>query len=196
MTHNNTYSSYRRASPRISLEPNAHSNLQPSVFSLQPAPKAAFTLIEMLVVIVIIGILAGASLGLYQTARTTAWKQKTRDSARQIAVAWSVYLIDNHNFPPASSFQGSSGNITFQTLATNMSMLNSAKIYLEQSADQRMNGMKDKWGAFFNVTLDGSYGGTVPDPTDNTKTINANVVVWSTGPSPANKSSSYCVSWQ
>ena len=147
----------------------------------------------MLVVIVIIAILVGIGLGIYQQARNTAWKEKARDTARQIATAWNVYLMDNHAFPAA--LVGSQ----FPTTAANMSLLysNTANhIYLEQSADQRKKGMKDKWGNYFQVQFqDATYSGTVPSPIDGS-TINANVIVWSLGPHPSDKSSSYCVAWQ
>ena len=184
------------------------SHLQPSALSFQPSSRAGFTLIEMLIVILIIAILVAVSLGVYQQARTTAWKERARDSARQIATAWNVYLMDNHAFPVATSFQGVTGGNTeptFQTLATNMVPLHSAKVYLEQSADQSINGMKDKWGNPFCVRLDLNYDGKINSPYDNSTPINANVVVWSWGPNPsawsasasvASRSNSWVVIWQ
>ena len=173
------------------------------LFSLrrQSTGRSGFTLIEMLVVILIICILVASTVGIYQQARNSAWKQRARDTARQIATAWNIYLIDNHAYPATTSFQGYGAvySGTFQTIATNMSVLNSSKIYLEQSADQRINdgnhGMMDKWGNFFYVRLDQTYTGTLQSPVDGS-TINANVVVWSQGPNPSNPGSSFCLAWQ
>ena len=163
--------------------------------------RAGFTLVEMLTVILIIGILAAACLGIFQQARTTAWKQKARDTARQIATAWNVRLMDDHAFPAISLFQsyGTPYAGAFPTTAANMSTLNSNaanRIYLEQNASQHLSGMTDKWGNYYYVRLDVTYSGTVLNPIDNTTLINGNVVVWSLGPSPANPSSSFCIAWQ
>ena len=182
------------------LRLHAESTSSPVRVPAHPKPRrsSAFTLIEMLVVILIISILTAVTLGIYQQARNTAWKQKTRDSARQIATAWNVYLMDNHGFPSATNFTLYTGTpnveITFPSSNVNMTVLNGPKIYLEQSADQRRNGMKDKWNNPFNIRLDMNYDGMVLNPIDGT-TINANVIVWSTGPSPANPNT-WVVVWQ
>lgn len=154
-----------------------------------------FTLIEMLAVILIIAILATIGLGLYQQARNAAWKQKARDSARQIATAWNLRLIEDHAFPATTAFVAdpvyntdAPQSITFETGTNNMMVLNSTKIYLEQNADQRKYGMKDKWGQSFHVRLDMNFDGVVTSPLDNTP-IHANVVVWSLGPYPGSTNS-------
>ena len=157
----------------------------------------------MLIVIVIISLLTAALIGVFQQVRNSAWKQKARDSARQIAVAWNIKLLDDHTFPPANSvYQPTAVTpLTFQTSVSNMVLLNSTKIYLEQNALQRSTnpsdsktaGMRDHWGNLFYVQLDTSYSGIVNDPIDPSKTISANVIVWSTGPNPANPASSFCV---
>jgi type II secretory pathway pseudopilin PulG len=149
---------------------------------------------ELLVVILIIGILASIGVGLYIQARNTAWKERARDTARQIAIAWNVRLLDDHKFPDAIVLLYPSQ--PFQTTAANMAILNSnaySRIYLEQSAEQRINGMRDKWGNFFYVQLDTTYSGAIKDPRDASATINANVVVWSKGPHPSDPADSYCV---
>jgi prepilin-type N-terminal cleavage/methylation domain-containing protein len=174
-------------------------DLQPLTSDLWPlisGRRNGFTLVELLGVILIISILAAAMIGLYQQARNAAWKEKARDSAHQIAIAWNIRLMDDHKFPDTIV----SIPQPFQTTAANMAILNSNiynRIYLEQSAEQRINdnnhGMKDKWGNFFYVQLDTTYGGAIKDPRDSSATINANVVVWSTGPHPSDKANSYCV---
>ena len=156
-----------------------------------------FTLMEMLAVIVIICILMTVSMGVYKQVRNVAWKGKTRDSARQIATAWNLSLLENQSFPlaalaPVGTVSGS--YLTFQTTTNTMMILNSSKIYLEQSADQKRNGMKDKWGHCFNVQIDQNYGGTVEDPANpSAPKINANVVVWSYGPNGPGDTNNYCV---
>ena len=181
----------------------ASTHRPPTAFRIQPSQHDGFTLMELLVVVLIIGILASASIGIYQHSRTAAWKQRARDSARQIAVAWNIKLLDDHAFPPSISFSDINGtalplittDITFPTTTTNMAILNSTKLYLEQNANQRSinSGMIDKWGHFFNVRLDLNYDGLVQDPRDpsGATTINANVVVWSLG--PYSQTETFCV---
>ena len=57
------------------------------------ARRAGFTLVELLIVILVISILIAVGFGAFQQARNTAWKQKSRDSARQIATAWNLRLL-------------------------------------------------------------------------------------------------------
>ncbi len=165
----------------------------------QPA-RQGFTLLELLVVISIIGILAAVLLGSFQQARNAAWKQKARDSARQIATAWNTYCIDSHGFPAATAFTldttgvADANSITFATSTNNMAVLNRSQTYLEQNKTQRISGMKDKWGNYFLVRLDANYDGTISSPLDSTL-IRANVMVWSLGPYPNTPANSWVMVW-
>ena len=162
--------------------------------------SSGFTLFELLVVILIIAVLAFIGLGIYQQARNAAWKMKARDSARQIATTWNSRLIEDRKFPDGSAFcttdhdacglPNALDSITFETCTNNMTVLN----MLEQSADQRLAGMKDKWDRFFRVRLDTNYDGTLSSPIDS-KPIRANVLVWSLGPRPTDPSNSWIMVW-
>jgi len=158
-------------------------------------PSSGFTLIEMLVVVLIISILMSVGIGAFSQARNTVWKERTRDTARQIAHAWNSRLMDDHAFPTGL------GNGDFQTTAANMMILtnnDTAQIhhaYLEQSADQLAHGVKDHWGNYFNVRLDWAYTGKIQNPVDNTD-IHASVLVWSLGPSPGSPQKSWIMIWQ
>jgi type II secretory pathway pseudopilin PulG len=157
-------------------------------------------MLELLVVILIIGVLAAALLSTYQQARNAAWKQKTRDSARQIATAWNTYSIENRGFPAATAFvpdptyNTDANSITFETTTTNMAVLNASQTYLEQSTAQRRNGMTDKWGRYFHIRMDTNYNGLVSSPLDATP-IRANIVVWSIGPEPSTPVKSWVMVW-
>lgn len=158
--------------------------------------RSGFTLLELLSVLLIIGVIISIAFGAFVQARTTAWKQKARDSARQIATAWSTRLVENRAFPSASAFTADPvydtdpNSFTFETTTNNMAVLN----YIDQNAEQRLNGMKDKWGRFFHVRLDTNYDGTVLSPLD-ASLIRANVLVWSLGPTPLYPSNSWIMVW-
>lgn len=178
--------------------------------------RAAFTLVEMLAVLLIISVLASVALGAYWKARDTAWREKTRDTARQLAIAWNMRLVDDAKFPDAKSFDltasvvTDSGTVpasatdspgdpnalaTFATTPLNMALVcvasnnTQSRIYFEQNAAQRASilnggGLKDHWNNFFYVRLDKHYDGKIPNPTNSTTSIRANVIVWSTGKRP------------
>jgi prepilin-type N-terminal cleavage/methylation domain-containing protein len=173
---------------------------QPGRKQADARARQAFTLMEMMVVIVIIGILAAVLLSTFQAARNAAWKQKARDGARQIATAWNTYCIDQRGFPASTAFtldptyNTDAAAVTFETSVTNMAVLNARVTYLEQNKDQRLNGMKDKWGRYYHVRLDANYDGTVKSPIDNS-IIRANVMVWSLGPHPNDTAKSWIMVW-
>ncbi len=159
--------------------------------------RSGFTLLELLSVVLILGLLISIAFGTFVQARNAAWKQKARDSARQIATAWSTRLVENRAFPSASAFTADPvydtdpNSFTFETTTNNMAVLN----YIDQNAEQRLSGMKDKWGRFFHVRLDTNYDGTVLNPIDATSLIRANVLVWSLGPTPLYPSNSWIMVW-
>src|SRR4029450_7733463 len=64
--------------------------------SSPPHAKRAFTLIEMLVVVVIISILLGAAVWAYQGALERAKATKDMSNLRQIAMATQLYMNDNN----------------------------------------------------------------------------------------------------
>lgn len=168
-------------------------------FKHRSGKDSGFTLMELLVVIVIIGVIFSSITIAYQHARTAAWKEKARDTARQLATAWNLRLQDDREWPAVTAFvrdpiydAGTMTEITIQSTPDNMSLLCStnnpqAKVYFDQNAEQRVQGLRDHWGNVFHVRLDLNYDGQVRNPTNgasDTAVIQANVVVWSTGPKP------------
>lgn len=64
--------------------------------------KKAFTLIEMLIVIVIIGILAAALIPRLLSVQGRARDTKRKADLQQIGSALAIYKIDNSSFPAGS----------------------------------------------------------------------------------------------
>jgi general secretion pathway protein G len=64
--------------------------------------KPAFTLVEMLIVIVIIGILAAALIPRLTSARSRANDTARKADLQQIATAIVAYQLDAKTFPTAS----------------------------------------------------------------------------------------------
>ncbi|MEX0938640.1 MAG: DUF1559 domain-containing protein [Pirellulales bacterium] len=63
--------------------------------------RAAFTLIELLIVIVIIGILAGLLLPAISSSRAAARQLRCKNNIKQIALATIAFETTNGAFPPA-----------------------------------------------------------------------------------------------
>jgi type II secretion system protein G len=67
------------------------------VFSF--APRRAFTLIELLIVVAIIAILAAIAVPNFLEAQTRAKVSSARSSKRQLFLALNAYAVDNNRFP-------------------------------------------------------------------------------------------------
>lgn len=63
-------------------------------------PRAGFTLIEIMVVVVIIGLLASLALPTFRRVRLRAMSQRYLNDVRQIRDGAERYAMEHGNFPP------------------------------------------------------------------------------------------------
>lgn len=156
--------------------------------------RDAFTLLEMLTVVLIIGVLASAVLGLYAQARKVTWKQQTRNMTRQLANGWKMRLQDDHAWPDQSRFDNTTvlgSDVDFPADANNMSVLNvdangRTNTYFEVNAKQWGTGVRDYWGNFLCVRLDFDSDGKIQNPVGNQSDVQnviyASALSYSWGP--------------
>ena len=76
----------------------------------------AFTLVELLVVISILGLLAGLSIPAISAARASAQVAASTSNLKQIHTMMQIYLSENNNRYPVGLAQGSIGMVSWRRL--------------------------------------------------------------------------------
>ncbi len=71
----------------------------------------AFTLVEMLVVVAIVGLLAALLFPMFERLRGGSLKTQSTNNLRQLAIATRLYAGDNNNLPP---YGQAAGNVVWQ----------------------------------------------------------------------------------
>lgn len=142
-----------------------------------PVRARGFTLVEMLVVIAIIGLLAGLLLTAVQGAKNHARKVRARSEMAQIVAAWTDYLHEYRRFP-ATAFTTMDTNAVNILRGGGSSVDNSRRIVFSDFSTSTVD-FRDPWGSVYNVVMDklGNNKVTVAG-----KDINVSIVVISNGP--------------
>ncbi|MBU26410.1 MAG: prepilin-type cleavage/methylation domain-containing protein [Gammaproteobacteria bacterium] len=74
--------------------------------------KKGFTLVEIMIVVVIIGLLAAMAIPAFQKVRESSRASAMDNDARQIASAAQQYMLENNTTSATISYAATSGSIT------------------------------------------------------------------------------------
>lgn len=174
----------------------AHNSTPPNAMRTkltQPRPLA-FTLIEMLIVITIIGILAGISVPVVGGVMERARKLKALSTIKDLQVAFKSYQTEYNRYPSTATAS--------DTVATTNASDNFVSILQAQTAGDPLNprgikfvdlplgksfragqfrgglddsspaGLFDEWGQPYQVTLDTNYDEKVSNPDKDNEDTN------------------------
>jgi len=176
-----------------------------------PRKSSAFTLIELLIVIAIIGILMSLLFPAVNSAIDAARKAQAKNDVTQIATAVIAYETEYGKLPDTnSSAQDVSGDWLQALGGSNSgSGLNPRQIvFIEmQSAKRGKSGLSnntfvDPWGGSYRIAFDGNYDNTISSagesPGPVTNNLRKKVAVWNKaeGKDDAQKKRRAVVSWE
>lgn len=156
------------------LPPSPTSHL-PSSTRTRASRGAAFTLVELLVVISIIGLLAGLSLPAIQGALNSARKGKAKAEMQSIITALKAYQNEYGRLPDSSALgtsaegdgdtwfgESASKNLCWMLSGNNYGEQNSRQItFLELPANSTNGVFQDPWKRQYLIKLDTSGNGII-----------------------------------
>jgi len=179
--------------------------------SSNPVMRKAFTLIELLIVIAIIGILMSLLFPAASSAIDAARKAQAKNDVTQIAAAVVAYEAEYGKLPgTGTSDQTTDVNSALvNTLVGQSGNTNNPRqiVFLEiQAAKKGKSGTNgsgnfvDPWGGSYKIVMDLGYDNSVTAGT-NSQTLQKKVAVWNnpsthTNRTAAQKTRSYVTSWE
>lgn len=131
-----------------------------------------FTLVELLVTLLILTILYAVTSTAISSAQRSAKYTSTNDTLRQVSTAWSLYLLDNRQFPDEASFASGLAPVSipggyFPMNKRNIEILNGGDTtYIELSHRDHSGGesVVDAWNQTVFFTLDFNCDGLIDSP--------------------------------
>jgi prepilin-type N-terminal cleavage/methylation domain-containing protein len=141
----------------------------------------AFTLLELLVVIAVIGLLAGMIIPVLSKVRYYAKKTQAKDVMYQVETGFKQYLVDYRKFPDLDVTSCDTNALNVLSGATS----NSLK-YMDVTTNELAQGLMDPWNRIYMLSIDNGRGG---DTTAYDRKVTAGdygviekeVAVWSKG---------------
>ena len=164
---------------------------------LRPATRrlatAAFTLIELLIVIAIIAILAGLAFPAVNGALTSARKAQARNDVAQLAAAIKAFQLEYGRLPStiANTDTAAAANATVVSALTSTNALNPRGVaFIEVNPYRKGKGgtnssgaYLDPWGMEYRFSLDTDYNNRITaDVGAGNQTYMTTVIVQSAGP--------------
>jgi len=160
----------------------------------------AFTLIEMLVVMVIIVILAGLLLPVVQVAKTSADQARAKENIHQMAAAFRAYFSEFGRWPSntvaAATISVNTDGSTDSYIPTNLFANTSSITFYDYSTKDILTNttckcflLVDPWKNPYVVRLDTGYTGSVDNPfwpNGSGHPLQWGFAIWSMGPDGAN----------
>jgi len=141
--------------------------------------QAAFTLVEMLVVIVIIGMLAGLLFPAVGAAIRTAKRTKAKTEVTNLVIAFGAYYTEFGYWP---TNQEASFQICTNTFANSKGIL--FYDFTLKDVDLKTGFYQDPWKHAYWFRVDSTYNNSIPSPFADAAQP-AGVLVWSMGPDEA-----------
>ena len=89
-------------------------------------PISAFTLIELLIVVAIIGILAAIAIPNFLEAQTRAKVARVEADQRTLAMALELYYVEYNDYPPKNAWGGHTDPRYFNALSTPIAFISCA----------------------------------------------------------------------
>lgn len=127
--------------------------------------RKGFTIVELLIVIVVIGILAAITIVAYNGIQERAHQTKTVSALSEYAKAFAAYAVDHDNYPPSPSCLGDTQGAANVKSCINPSGVNGTACFSLGTGYQReefVDAMKPYLGETMPMVGQGSYscGGT------------------------------------
>jgi len=145
------------------------------------AKREAFTLIELIVVIAIIGVLIGLLLPAVQAVRAAAARTQSANNLRQLALAANTAALNYQQLPPALGLYPAGGTVNGTVFYHLLPFMEEDNIYNNFSGSPYSNFMGGSGTNVTNIKTFQANLDSSQDPTQGFTSYAANALVFSKG---------------